>query len=113
MSRATIAPDRRAEVAADGGPGPRKRARLPGALGGGHEAVGRDRPAVRVVPAGQRLDADLVGFNSIDALKQWIAKATDIPPESQVLLTPRGKHVKLQALLTEVGHFSQLLSYKS
>ena len=57
---------------------------------------------VAVAHTGQRLDADPVGFNSIEALKQWIWSATQIPTEYQILLTPRGKHVKLQALLTEV-----------
>lgn len=57
---------------------------------------------IAVAHTGQRLDVDLVGFNSIDALKQWIQGATQIPAASQILLTPRGKHVKLQALLTEV-----------
>lgn len=57
---------------------------------------------IAVAHTGQRLDADPVSFNSVDTLKQWIAAATDIPPEYQILLTPRGRHVKLQALLTEV-----------
>ncbi|KAF2244292.1 hypothetical protein BU26DRAFT_533747 [Trematosphaeria pertusa] len=56
---------------------------------------------IAVAHTGQRLDADPVGFNSVDALKHWISRATEIPPEHQILLTPRGKHVKLQALLTE------------
>ena len=57
---------------------------------------------IAVAHTGQRLDADPVSFSSIEALKHWIASATQIPPEYQILLTPRGKHVKLQALLTEV-----------
>ncbi|KAJ4377425.1 oligomeric, coiled-coil, peripheral membrane protein [Neocucurbitaria cava] len=56
---------------------------------------------IAVAHTGQRLDADPVAFSSVDALKGWIARATEIPPESQVLLTTHGKHVKLQALLTE------------
>ncbi|KAJ4349891.1 oligomeric, coiled-coil, peripheral membrane protein [Didymosphaeria variabile] len=56
---------------------------------------------IAVAHTGQRLDADPVGFNSVDALKQWIATVVDIPPEHQILLTPRGKHAKLQTLLTE------------
>ncbi|KAJ4305003.1 oligomeric, coiled-coil, peripheral membrane protein [Kalmusia sp. IMI 367209] len=56
---------------------------------------------IAVAHTGQRFDADPVGFSSVDALKQWIATVVDIPPEHQILLTPRGKHVKLQALLTE------------
>lgn len=57
---------------------------------------------IAVAHTGQRFDADPVGFNSVDGLKQWIATVVDIPPEHQILLTPRGKHVKLQTLLTEV-----------
>ncbi|PSN66704.1 hypothetical protein BS50DRAFT_600381 [Corynespora cassiicola Philippines] len=56
---------------------------------------------IAVAHTGQRFDADPVDFNSVDALKHWISRATEIPPEFQILLTPRGKHVKLQALLTE------------
>ncbi|KAF2712485.1 hypothetical protein K504DRAFT_499577 [Pleomassaria siparia CBS 279.74] len=56
---------------------------------------------IAVAHTGQRLDADPVGFNSVEALKHWISEATEIPPEYQILLTSRGKHVKLQALLTE------------
>ncbi|KAF2644987.1 hypothetical protein P280DRAFT_391243 [Massarina eburnea CBS 473.64] len=56
---------------------------------------------IAVAHTGQRLDADPVSFHDIDALKRWIAKATEIPPECQILLTTRGKHVKLQLLLTE------------
>ncbi|KAH5508326.1 autophagy-related protein [Parastagonospora nodorum] len=56
---------------------------------------------IAVAHTGQRLDADPVTFSSVDALKHWIARAFEIPPESQILLTPGGKHVKVQALLTE------------
>jgi autophagy-related protein 11 len=57
---------------------------------------------IAVAHTGQRLDADPVAFSSVDALKHWISRASEIPPELQILLTPGGKHVKLQALLTEV-----------
>ncbi|CAI6340463.1 unnamed protein product [Periconia digitata] len=56
---------------------------------------------IAVAHTGQRLDADPVSFNSIEGLKHWIADATGIPSDLQILLTPRGKHVKLQLLLTE------------
>ncbi|KAL5118048.1 oligomeric, coiled-coil, peripheral membrane protein [Pleosporales sp. CAS-2024a] len=56
---------------------------------------------IAVAHTGQRLDADPVAFTSVDALKHWISRAFEIAPESQILLTPGGKHVKLQALLTE------------
>ena len=57
---------------------------------------------IAVAHTGQRLDADPVAFASVDALKHWISRVTDIAPEQQVLLTTQGKHVKLQALLTAV-----------
>lgn len=64
---------------------------------------------IAVAHTGQRFDADPVGFNSVEALKQWIATVVDIAPENQILLTPRGKHAKLQALLTEVTtHHAQI-----
>ncbi|CAN9096277.1 unnamed protein product [Alternaria sp. RS040] len=67
---------------------------------------------IAVAHTGQRLDADPVAFASVDALKHWISRATDIAPEQQVLLTTQGKHVKLQALLTEkeIFVFSRELS---
>ena len=58
---------------------------------------------IAVAHTGQRFDADPVAFTSVDALKHWISRATEIPPEQQVLLTTQGKHVKLQALLTEAS----------
>ncbi|KAJ4314166.1 oligomeric, coiled-coil, peripheral membrane protein [Neodidymelliopsis sp. IMI 364377] len=60
---------------------------------------------IAVAHTGQRFDADPVAFASVEALKHWIARATEIPPELQILLTPAGKHVKLQALLTEKDIF--------
>ena len=60
---------------------------------------------VAVAHTGERLDADPVAFSSVDALRTWISQATQIPPQDQILLTTRSKHVKLQALLTEVTHF--------
>ncbi|KAE8832232.1 hypothetical protein PTNB85_06624 [Pyrenophora teres f. teres] len=67
---------------------------------------------IAVAHTGQRLDADPVAFTSVDALKYWISRTTEIPPEQQVLLTTQGKHVKLQALLTEkeIFVFSRELS---
>ncbi|USP73839.1 hypothetical protein yc1106_01113 [Curvularia clavata] len=67
---------------------------------------------IAVAHTGQRLDADPVAFTSVDALKHWISRTTEIPPEQQVLLTTQGKHVKLQALLTEkeIFVFSRELS---
>jgi hypothetical protein len=67
---------------------------------------------IAVAHTGQRLDADPVAFSSVDALKHFISRAFEIPPESQILLTPGGKHVKLQALLTEVCIVSTVSIYK-
>lgn len=37
-----------------------------------------------------------------DALKSWIVRHTSIPPARQILMTARGKNVKIQTLATEV-----------
>ncbi|KAF1947828.1 hypothetical protein EJ02DRAFT_333419 [Clathrospora elynae] len=67
---------------------------------------------IAVAHTGQRLDADPVAFSSVDALKYWISRTTEIAPESQILLTTQGKQVKLQTLLTEkqIFVFSRELS---
>lgn len=57
---------------------------------------------ILIAHTGERLDADPLGFNSLDAFKAWVEKATSIPSPDQILLTNRAKHVKLQALLLEV-----------
>lgn len=57
---------------------------------------------VFVAHTGQRLDADTNVLSSLESLRSWIAKSTAIPPQDQILLTAKGKHVKTQALLTEV-----------
>lgn len=57
---------------------------------------------VFVAHTGHRLEADTTVLSSLDSLRSWIAKSTGIPPQDQILLTVRGKHVKVQALLTEV-----------
>ncbi|KAF1813018.1 hypothetical protein P152DRAFT_435397, partial [Eremomyces bilateralis CBS 781.70] len=54
-----------------------------------------------IAHSGEQLRADPVSIGSLDALKRWIHEATRIPGEDQILLTSRGKHVKLQTLLTE------------
>jgi autophagy-related protein 11 len=68
---------------------------------------------IAVAHTGQRIDADPVTLTSVDALKQWISSASEIPPESQILLTLGGKHVKLQALLTEVRGTFQAYSIRA
>ncbi|KAF2086794.1 hypothetical protein K490DRAFT_43537 [Saccharata proteae CBS 121410] len=51
---------------------------------------------------GHRLEADPIGFGSMESLRAWIQHATDIPAQSQILLTAKGKHVKFQTLMSEV-----------
>ncbi|KAF1982295.1 putative autophagy-related protein 11, partial [Aulographum hederae CBS 113979] len=56
---------------------------------------------VFVAHTGARLDADAASFASLEAFKQWLAEATQVPPPEQILLTPKSKHVKFNTLLTE------------
>jgi autophagy-related protein 11 len=39
---------------------------------------------------------------SPDALRTWIARHTSIPAQRQILMTARGKNVRIQSLATEV-----------
>jgi hypothetical protein len=57
---------------------------------------------VFVAHTGAQLDAEPTSFESLDALQQWIANATDIPVGDQILLTEKGRHVRLPTLLIEV-----------
>ena len=54
------------------------------------------------IPAGGCIQCPNPVPASLEALREWIAKETNIPSEDQILLTARGKHVKLQSLLTDV-----------
>ena len=40
--------------------------------------------------------------SSLDALKSWIARHTSVVAQRQILMTARGKQVRLQTLLNEV-----------
>ncbi|QVM08487.1 oligomeric, coiled-coil, peripheral membrane protein [Coccidioides posadasii str. Silveira] len=67
-----------------------------------------DIPSVEIMPlhiyiahTGEQLFADPVSFASPDALRAWISRNTSIPPQRQILMTARGKNVKLQSLATE------------
>ncbi|KAF2097633.1 Taz1-interactin-like proteing factor 1 [Rhizodiscina lignyota] len=57
--------------------------------------------SVFVAHTGTRLDADPTAFESLDSLRTWIADATTIPTVDQILLTEKGRHVKLPTLLIE------------
>ncbi|KAI9887332.1 MAG: oligomeric, coiled-coil, peripheral membrane protein [Watsoniomyces obsoletus] len=66
--------------------------------------------------SGARLKADPVSFESLDALRAWIARHTDVTSANQILITDAGKPVKLQTLLAEKDIFvydRQLISPSS
>ncbi|KAF2398282.1 hypothetical protein EJ06DRAFT_532029 [Trichodelitschia bisporula] len=56
---------------------------------------------ISIVPSGECITCANPVPTSLDALRSWIAKATGIPTHDQILLTLKGKHAKLQTLLTE------------
>ncbi|KAK2767776.1 oligomeric, coiled-coil, peripheral membrane protein [Arachnomyces sp. PD_36] len=56
---------------------------------------------IYIAHTGERLLADPVSFASPDALRAWIARSTPIPAARQILMTARGKNVKLQTLAVE------------
>ncbi|KAL1968317.1 hypothetical protein VTN77DRAFT_1846 [Rasamsonia byssochlamydoides] len=56
---------------------------------------------IYIAHSGEHLLADPVSFASPEALRSWIARNTSISPQRQILMTARGKNVKLQTLATE------------
>ncbi|KAJ5590870.1 hypothetical protein N7450_004842 [Penicillium hetheringtonii] len=60
---------------------------------------------IYIAHSGEHLLADPVVFASPDALKAWIVRNTSIPPARQILMTARGKNVKIQTLATETEIF--------
>ncbi|KAJ5793670.1 hypothetical protein N7457_000269 [Penicillium paradoxum] len=56
---------------------------------------------IYIAHTGEHFLADPVTFASPDALKSWILHNTSIPPPRQILMTARGKNVKIQTLATE------------
>ncbi|KAJ5429765.1 Autophagy-related protein 11 [Penicillium cf. griseofulvum] len=56
---------------------------------------------IYIAHTGEHFLADPVAFASPDALKSWIVRNTSIPPPRQILMTARGKNVKIQTLATE------------
>ncbi|KAL8850334.1 MAG: hypothetical protein Q9221_004749 [Calogaya cf. arnoldii] len=44
-------------------------------------------------------------FSSLESLQSWIAQNASVDPQDQILMTARGKQVKLQALSTETEIF--------
>lgn len=60
---------------------------------------------IYIAHSGEHLLADPVSFASPDALKSWIVRNTPIPPARQILMTARGKNVKIQTLATETEIF--------
>lgn len=57
---------------------------------------------IYVAHTGAQLDADPTSFDSLDALRAWISQVSSIPLSDQILLTTKGRHVKLPALSIEV-----------
>ncbi|KAL4969544.1 autophagy protein ATG11 [Aspergillus stella-maris] len=56
---------------------------------------------IYIAHTGEHLLADSSTFPTTDALRSWITQNTSIPPQRQILMTARGKNVKIQTLATE------------
>ncbi|KAL4868885.1 hypothetical protein BDV12DRAFT_168824 [Aspergillus spectabilis] len=56
---------------------------------------------IYIAHTGEHLLADSVSFSTTDALRSWITQSTTIPSQRQILMTARGKNVKIQTLATE------------
>ncbi|OJJ00219.1 hypothetical protein ASPVEDRAFT_127955 [Aspergillus versicolor CBS 583.65] len=56
---------------------------------------------IYIAHTGEHLLADSGSFSTTDALRSWITQSTSIPPQRQILMTARGKNVKIQTLTTE------------
>lgn len=60
-----------------------------------------------------RLTLCFLPSNRPDALRSWITRNTSIPSQRQILMTARGKNVKIQTLATEVCFFRFITSLSS
>ncbi|KAL5339170.1 autophagy-related protein 11-domain-containing protein [Aspergillus crustosus] len=56
---------------------------------------------IYIAHTGEHLLAEIGSFPTTDALKSWITQSTTIPSQRQILMTARGKNVKIQTLATE------------
>ncbi|CBF83808.1 autophagy protein ATG11 [Aspergillus nidulans FGSC A4] len=56
---------------------------------------------IYIAHTGEHLLADSVSFSTTEALRSWITQRTSIPSQRQILMTARGKNVKIQTLATE------------
>ncbi|KAL2814923.1 autophagy-related protein 11-domain-containing protein [Aspergillus granulosus] len=56
---------------------------------------------IYIAHTGEHLLADSTSFATTDTLRSWITQNTSIPPQRQILMTSRGKNVKIQTLATE------------
>ncbi|KAE8351732.1 autophagy-related protein 11-domain-containing protein [Aspergillus coremiiformis] len=56
---------------------------------------------IYIAHTGEHLLADPVSFASPDALRSWISRNTPIPSQRQILMTARGKNIRIQTLATE------------
>ncbi|KAL5001142.1 autophagy-related protein 11-domain-containing protein [Aspergillus recurvatus] len=60
---------------------------------------------IYIAHTGEHLLADSASFSTTDALRSWIIQRTSIPSQRQILMTARGKNVKIQTLATETEIF--------
>jgi autophagy-related protein 11 len=75
-------------------------------LAASYHGKGRQPPArmsiqVYIGHNGRRLELDPNVTTSVEALRGWIAQHAGIQPRDQILLTPQGRQVRAQTLLTE------------
>ncbi|KAL2867102.1 autophagy protein ATG11 [Aspergillus lucknowensis] len=56
---------------------------------------------IYIAHTGEHLLADTGSFSTTDTLRSWITQNASIPPQRQILMTSRGKNVKIQTLATE------------
>ncbi|KAL4940949.1 hypothetical protein BDV06DRAFT_195594 [Aspergillus oleicola] len=56
---------------------------------------------IYIAHTGEHLLADSSSFPTTDTLRSWITQGTSIPSQRQILMTARGKNVKIQTLATE------------
>lgn len=54
---------------------------------------------------GHRLSLDTAAVTTVEALRSWLAQHADIQPRNQIVLTPAGRQIRTQTLLTETELF--------
>lgn len=64
---------------------------------------GRSGVFCLVCPFYRLAGLQITDCRSPDALRSWISRCASIPAQRQILMTARGKNVKIQSLATEVS----------